>query len=683
MSLEEFDALKRILNRERKSRREAERILEEKSRELYLANLELRELNSGLEELVEARTRKLKESEQLHRNLFEQNPFSLLIVNLDTIEILSANSTAEGMLGFNRIELQGQKISTIIEVPESIRLPKLAVGQSQQWESRMKIADGQQIDVAVVIHGIWFQQQQAGLVVIEDITDRKRIREELQAAKELAEESSRLKERFMANMSHEIRTPMNAILGLSELLEKSCLDEEQSESVKAIRQSASNLLVIINDILDFSKLNADKLEIVPTAMRLGDLSNQVYSAQYYHAENKGVQLQCVVDPSLPEAVQADPIRLGQILLNLISNAIKFTNRGKVSLRISPHQGRIRFEVKDTGIGIKPERLEVIFEDFAQADSSISSTYGGTGLGLTISRKLVDLMGGELQVESELSVGTRFWFELEMVETDAPAEAQINTTGDTIDSKSLQGCRILLVEDDPINRLVATKMLASTGAEVELAENGAVAVDQIQKKGFDLVLMDVQMPVVGGIEATQKIRSEINSKIPIIALTANAVKGDRERFLAVGMTDYLAKPYTRDGLLSMIRKHFGNHTAQEQKESTSPTVETNEGLDTAKLNDLADGDEGFRKELLRLFLEQSKLTASELNHAFEAGDEKQVKFLGHRLKYQIDTLGGSNGSRLVRDLESMESGDWENSRNSHDQLRAILERMWKEAEALLG
>ena len=683
MSLEEFDALKRILNRERKSRREAERILEEKSRELYLANLELRELNSGLEEMVEARTRKVQESEELHRSLFEQNPFSLLIVNLDTIEILSANRTAEGIVGFSRIELLDQKFSTFIGVPDSIRLPKLGIGQSLHWESVMKTADGRRIDVSIVMRGIWFQHQRAGLALIEDITDRKRIREELQTAKEQAEESGRLKERFMATMSHEIRTPMNAILGLSELLDKSSLDEEQSESVKAIRQSASNLLVIVNDILDFSKLNADKLEIVNKPMRLGDLCDQVHKALYYHAEDKGILLQCNADQALPQAVLADSVRLGQILLNLVSNAIKFTNRGDVNLMISKRDEKICFEVRDTGIGIRPERLEAIFDDFAQADSSISSKYGGTGLGLTISRKLVALMGGELQVESEFSVGTRFCFELEMVETDAPAETRINTTDDSVDSKPLQGCRILLAEDDPINRLVATKMLSNTGAEVELAENGAIAVSQIHQKDFDLVLMDVQMPVMDGIEATREIRSKANSNIPIIALTANAVKGDRERFLAAGMTDYLAKPYTRDGLLGMISQHFGNQTAPEQAESASPAAEPQDGLDTAKLDALADGDESFRKDMLRLFLEQSKLTAIELDQAFDSSDEKQVKFLGHHLKYQIDTLGGGNGSRLVRDLEGMEPGDWSNARNSYDQLRVILERMWKQAEALLG
>ena len=379
---------------------------------------------------------------------------------------------------------------------------------------------------------------------------------ELIKAKTRAEDSSKAKEQFLANMSHEIRTPLNGIDGMTGLLMKTNITDDQKEYLHAVRTSVDALLVIVNDILDISKIEAGKLDLEYIGFNLKESLNNTIRSLDYKAKEKGIRLQHNFDDHISTILIGDPVRLNQIIINLINNAIKFTHEGGVTLnctlvRKTDTTNTIEFRVTDTGIGIDKDKLEKIFESFSQEDESTTRKYGGTGLGLSISTQLVQLYKGQLKVESEKNKGTSFYFEIELPcgrDTDVPEESV-----GVVYPVNVKGRKVLLVEDHEINQFLATTILNEWKIEVDLAENGQIAVDKV-KSGeidYDVILMDMQMPVMGGIEATQIIRNELKSTIPIIALTANAVKGDSDKCIEAGMNDYISKPFDPSVLYNKI------------------------------------------------------------------------------------------------------------------------------------
>jgi signal transduction histidine kinase/CheY-like chemotaxis protein len=405
----------------------------------------------------------------------------------------------------------------------------------------------------------------ASVIVTRDVTERMRQQEELRRAKEAAETATQAKSAFLANMSHEIRTPMNGILGTAFLLRQEPLSPDQLESVGIICSCADSLLTVINDILDYSKIEAGKLELECIPFDLKSVVQSVVDLLTPTIKEKRVALRVdYPDPQPERLLMGDPGRVRQILLNLAGNATKFTSQGTITISIqcrntAPGKVTASLSVEDTGIGIPEDKLHILFREFEQGDASTTRLYGGTGLGLAISQRLVRLMGGELSVESTLGIGSTFTFSVpfdcaEDTLAAPPSERSSKTTGEAVTGKEFASTRVLLVEDNVVNQRVAERMLCQCGCIADIAENGQVALDMLEKNEYCVVFMDCQMPVMDGYETVRRIReNETGSDrhCIVVAMTAHAMAGDEEHCKAAGMDDYLSKPLHMDELRNVL------------------------------------------------------------------------------------------------------------------------------------
>lgn len=491
---------------------------------------------------------------------------------------LGFNRAWEQMFGKSRTSLIGLDVFHLYEAERAQKhhdrdLELLARGGIQTFETQVAATDGTVRDT--IYNKTTFSKADgsvAGILgIITDITERKRAEQELQIAKNTAEMANQAKSDFLANMSHEIRTPMNGILGMTDLALSTPLNKEQREYLQLVKASADSLLTIINDILDFSKIEAGHLHIEHTQFDLRQIVNESLRPLQFKAQEKQLEFGFEIAPTIPSFFMGDPLRIRQILINLVANAIKFTDQGKITIRVDTSlsvdkKAQLHISVQDTGIGIAPEKLNLIFESFSQADSSTTRQYGGTGLGLTISRRLAELMGGLLWVESILGTGSIFHFKLDLELADESNKNKYLTEHFRMkrvaSAQSHKKLRILLAEDNLINQKLALTLLKKMGYEVKLVHDGSEAVKLYEMQSFDIILMDIQMPHMGGFEAThhiRKIERQRGSYVPIIALTAHAMSGDEEKCLAAGMDGYLTKPIDKNKLQGTI-EHFINLSA---------------------------------------------------------------------------------------------------------------------------
>jgi PAS domain S-box-containing protein len=625
-----------------------------------------------VEEEQKKSDQRLRDQQFYTRSLIEANIDAIMTTDPSGI-ITDVNKQMEALTDCTRDELIGAPFKNYFTDPERAEAAinrVLSEKSVTDYELTARARDGKQTVVSYNATTFYDRNRtlQGVFAAARDVTERKRVEAELQQAKAAAESASRTKSDFLASMSHEIRTPMNAIMGIADLLAKTALSPEQDKYVQIFRRAGDNLLNLINDILDLSKVEASQLELERTGFSLKDHLEKVTEMVAARAHEKGLSLVCEIAPNVPNDLIGDPTRLRQVLLNLLGNAIKFTQSGEVSLRVAPDANpsvptALRFTVSDTGIGIPAEKLGRVFERFTQADSSTTRRFGGSGLGLTISKRLVELMGGRIWAESKVQEGSVFAFAAPFEIWAAPHRLTDAPVG--ADSEPpLRELRILLAEDSPDNCTITMAYLENTPYRVEIAETGAIACEKFKTGVYDLVLMDRQMPVMDGLTATRTIRAweraNGRSPTPIVALTASALKGDRETCLAAGCTAFLTKPIKQEVLLQAINEH--------SMVGPSPSKGGSARKDTVPL---------VANQILARripgYLQNCKQNVIAMLDALDRADFETVTVLGHNLRGS----GGSFGFQAITHIggalqQAAESADIDASRKLVGELSSFLQ-----------
>ncbi len=525
--------------------------------------------------------RALAASESQYRSLFEHNPQPMMAYARDARQIVAVSSAAVAAYGYTREEFLGMTIDDLIPAEAQPLTGPPSHGFSGATQAHHQYKDGTVIDVEITSDDLTLDGHECRIALCLNVTERNRTTAELAIARDAAVEASNTKSAFLANMSHEIRTPMAGVLGMAELLLDSRLDDDQRELLTHISRSGELLMGLINDVLDLSKIEARQLTLDIADFALRETIEQACAVAGMTLRAKGAAFELRIGKAVPERACGDGQRLRQVLLNLVSNAVKFTTEGKVTVRVGAKRQAggatvVRIEVVDTGIGIDPALIDKLFEPFTQADVSTTRKYGGTGLGLAIARELTELMGGTIGVHSVHSVpgaGSTFWIELPLpaaVAVNGQPSGVVGVTG-TASPQWLTPPRLLVAEDGLVNQIVAVRTLKACGCQTEVASDGVQALEMLSTRHYDAVLMDCQMPMMDGYQATAELRRRENGghHTPVIAMTAHAMVGAVEQCLGAGMDDYISKPLRRATLMETLRRWI---PTQSDIAVTDPTEE---------------------------------------------------------------------------------------------------------------
>jgi len=552
--------------------------------------------------------------------------------------------------------------------------------QSEEMGRKARLYDISILVLLVLSGGI------VGFHILRQFKRQRLLIQNLDVAEKKATIAAETKENFLANMSHEIRTPLSGILGFTNLLQKRPLDETSAEFVSSIQRSGENLMAIINDILDLSKIEAGMMRITPGIFSINGLVNSVETFFVERAKEKGLTISNKIDSSIPDTLNGDATRLTQILVNLIGNAIKFTHHGSINIEIyNKHQTEkdvvIGFKISDTGIGIDKDKLNEVFERFNQGEDSTTRNFGGTGLGLSIVKSLIQLQKGNIEVTSEQGKGTTFHFHIPY----SIAKEQITTSPSVnthyFKDKTNTPLKVLVVDDNAINQSLMKHLLSQWNIDFEIVSNGFEAVNYLRNKTSDLVLMDIQMPQMDGYVATQKIREELKLNIPIIAMTAHALAGEREKCLSRGMNEYISKPIKEEELFKLISS-FGltneNHIRVEIEEK----IPDFKYIDLTYMQSVSGGDKNFEQIITQQFIDIIPQHLEQLNSAYENQDFIVVKLRAHDLKSSVTIMGLL--PILQEKLDILESNYEENSvsRPILEEMKNILLKAVSEAKIFL-
>lgn len=603
---------------------------------------------------------KLKEQERELSNFFRLSLDLLCIITAEG-KFIKVSESFPKVLGYTEDELLETAVMDLIHPNDRLstqeQIEKMLAGDNTlDFENRYRKKDGGYL----LLSWKGSLNKEDGLIygTATDITSKKEIEEKLIQSK-IEMEKAKAKDIFLANMSHEIRTPLNAIIGFNDLLSKTSLNPEQAGHVTIIGNALKNLNVIINDILDLSKLESGKLELEKLPFNVESTIKQVIQIHLAKAKAKNIRLVLSFDSAIPEYIIGDETRLSQMLINLVSNAVKFTNQGSVEIKVMEQERidnkvRLCFNICDTGIGIEPDKLNLIFERFTQAEDYTTRLYGGTGLGLNIVKSLVDLHEGDLRVQSTLGKGSEFILELTYPVANTIYSENTLPSNEVLSEVPLKGYSILLVEDNEHNQILAKTYLERAGALIDIAGNGLVGLDSLSKNTYDLIIMDIQMPVMDGIRATEIIRKELSLNIPIIGCSAHALESEKLRCFSAGMNDYITKPYSQLDLVSAvlrlkIEKSMPNYTSNEHSQSTIPSGELEDVNEIFKNWEYQLGKE-IADKLMTALLKRIPNDISKIETYVKSSDYSNLESATHNLAGSLGGLNIMNGMRLTRKLE---------------------------------